>query len=460
MYRKSTYLFVVNSINRVLNFILRIVLRAVLGTTGFGELAVILPVQNLILTITSYAISPSVSKHVSEDETRGEFKDLYPFLFIFIGLLIFVFGYLISPIFASFLSDDFGGSIVGPLRVMFLMIPFGVIFSVFTGICFGRQKARNAAYALFIVQVSTLSLAYVLGYSFSVDGVVFSFMLAYIVGSLYLFIPYMGKMKKWGLDMVRGRAMLKYSIPVLFTSIAIVTIFQVDIIILGRYFTTKETSLYGLVTPTARLVPAFSIALSTMLLPKLSSLKATNSHEELERTFNKAFDVGFTVSLPFALMIFSFSREILFVMFNSVEATSSLRILSFGMFFYSMYYLLSSSLQGVGKPKVPMAVLSACAILDIVLCFILIPEHSLNGAAMATGSSMFVAFLVMFLYVRPKKLPRIQNVLTIIPLILFERYFGVLGDRYVTVAVYFIVGLIYLLAYIKYNGILGVLRHE
>jgi len=460
MYRKSTYLFVVNSINRVLNFLLRIVLRAVLGTTGFGELAVILPVQNLILTITSYAISPSVSKHVSEDETRGEFRDLYPFLFIFIGIMIFAFGYLISPSFASFLSDDFGDSIVGPLRVMFLMVPFGVIFSIFTGIYFGRQKARNAAYSLFIVQTSTLALSYVLGYSFSVDGVVFSFMLAYIIGSIYLFMPYIKKMKGWGLDMARGREMLRYSIPVLVTSIAIVTIFQVDIVVLGRYYTTTETSLYGLVTPTARLVPAFSIALSTMLLPKLSSLKATNAHEEVERTFNKAFDVGFTVSLPFALLIFAFSREILFVMFNSVDATSSLRILSFGMFFYSMYYLLSSSLQGLGRPKVPMLVLSLCAILDIALCFLLIPDYSMNGAAMATGSSMFVAFVMIFLYIRPKKLPRVHNVLTIIPLILFEQYFGVLGDRYVTVAVYLAVGLIYLLAYIRYNGIMGVLRHE
>ncbi|MBN1786302.1 MAG: flippase [Candidatus Methanofastidiosa archaeon] len=460
MYRKSTYLFIVNSINRVLNFLLRIVLRAVLGVEGFGTIAVILPIQNLILTITSYAISPSVSKYVSEDEAKGGLRDLYPFLFIPLGLVLFLLGYLMAPSFASFLSEDFGQEIVTPLRVMFLGIPFGVIFSIFSGIFFGKQLARKVAYSLLIVQASTIVLAYLMGLSMGVSGAVLSFFLAYVVGTFFLLTPVARQMAKWSVDWGRGRQMIRFSLPILVTSLAIVSIFQVDIVVLGRYYTTYETSLYGLVTPTARLIPAFSIALSTMLLPKLSSLKVNNFHDEIERTLSKAFDVGFTVSLPFSLLIFSFSREILFVLFDSTEATRSLMILSIGMLFYSLYYLLSSSLQGLGKPRVPMYILSFCALLDVALCFALIPGSSIDGAATATAISMGVAFILVFLYIRPKKMPRLANVLSVIPLIAFERMVGVLDGKATTFAVYMSVGLIYLFLYNRYNGTLDVLRNE
>jgi len=455
MYRKTTYLFIVNSINRFLNFFLRIALRAVLGANGFGMIAVILPVQNLILTVTSYATSPSVSKFVSEDEASGEFKDLYPFAFIFVGVLLFIFGYLAAPGFASFLSEDFGEEIVTPLRVMFLGIPFGVLFSIFTGIFFGKQRAKMVAIALFIVQSCTIVLAYVMGIEYGVSGSVISFFMAYAIGTAFLFFR-LGLGRGWSLDWARAKAMLMFSMPVIVTSLAIVTIFQVDIVVLGRYYTTTETSLYGLVTPTARLVPAFAVALSSMLLPKMSSLKATNSHEEIESTFSKAFEVGFLVSLPFALLIFSFAREILYVLFDSVDATQSLMVLSIGMFFYSMYYLISSSLQGLGRPRIPMYILTSCAVLDVVLCFLLIPDNSLLGAAGATSISMFTAFAMIFIYSRPKTVPKVLNVASVIPLLLFERYVGVLDGKVLTLLVYSLVGLIYLYVYNRYNGVLDV----
>jgi len=416
-------------------------------------------VQNLILTITSYATSPSISKFVSEDEARGEFKDLYPFVFIFVGIALFILGFLMAPGFASFLSEDFGTEIVTPLRVMFLGIPFGILFSIFTGIYFGKQRAKKVAMALFIVQSFTIVLAYILGIEYGVEGAVISFFLAYIIGTLYLLI-YLMRTRGWAMDWERAKAMVRFSLPVIVTSFAIVTIFQVDILVLGRYYTTYETSIYGLVTPTARLVPAFSVALSALLLPKMSSLKASNPNTEIERTFTKAFDVGFTVSLPFALLIFSFSREILYVLFDSVDATMSLRILAVGMFFYSLYYLISSALQGLGRPRVPMYILSSCALLDVILCFLLIPTRSLEGAALATSISMFVAFVLVFIYSRPKKVPRLLNMASVVPLLLFEWYFGVLDGKILTVVAYSFAGLIYIYIYNRINGVLDVVKND
>jgi len=170
--------------------------------------------------------------------------------------------------------------------------------------------------------------------------------------------------------------------------------------------------------------------------------------------------VGFKVSLPFALLILSFSREILYVLFDSVEATQALRILAVGMFFYSMYYLISSCLQGLGRPRIPMYILSSCAFLDIILCFILIPSYSVEGAALATSTSMFVAFLLAFLYSRPNKIPKVLNIASVIPLLLFERCVGILDGKIMTVAVYMVAGLIYFYVYNRLNGVLDVVFND
>jgi len=460
MYRKSTYLFIVNMANRSLNFLLRIVLRATLGVTGFGTLAVLLPIQNMILTITSYAISPSVSKFVSEDEALGKRNDLYPFLFIVVGIVLFIVGFVASSWFSSFLAPEFSKGILVPLRIMFAVIPFGVVFSIMTGIFFGKQKARIVALALLLVQMTTVIFAYILSIMFGIEGATFSFMVAYIFG-ISLVLLYLKKEGiSWRFNMSRGLEMLRFSLPMIVTSSSIVIIFQLDILVLGIYYTPVETSIYGLVAPTARLVPAFSIALSTMLLPKLSSLKASASYEALQETFDKAFDVGFVASLPLALCIIAFSREILYVLFDSVQATQALQILCVGMFFYSMFYLFSSALQGMGKPHLPMYVLLICAIIDAGLCFALIPKYGLLGASIATSFSMMLSFLFIICIRRPSFNLNIAYVFSVLPLILFEQAVGVVGGRFGTLAVYGIVGAIYLLMYAKYTGIYKVLRDE
>lgn len=458
MYRKSAYLFAVNTVNRSLNFVLRIVLRAVLGLNDYGMLAVILPVQNMILTITSYAVSPSVSKHVSEDGAVSRRTGLYPFAFLLVGAVLLCAGLLLAPLMASFLSDDFGTDIVLPLRIMIAVIPVGILFSILTGIFFGHQRARVVALALFVVEVATVVSAYALGWAGGVTGAVGAFLAGYLLGILCLLFPLKGLSLERSWDGSRARRMMLFSAPLMGTSLAIVTIFQVDIIILGRYYTTVETSLYGLVAPTARLIPALSVALSSLLLPKVSELSSRG--QGTGDVITKALEAGFAASLPFALAIFAFSEEILYVLFNAVEAANALRILSVGMLCYALFYLCSSSLQGRGDTRPPLYAISIAAVADLVLCFVLIPPYGISGAAVATSLSLALALaLVSFTLHLPVR-PRLSLILAGIPLVAFERAVGIVGSPLTTLVVYGFVGAVFFIAYVKYAGLLSLIRDE
>ncbi|MCK4311043.1 MAG: oligosaccharide flippase family protein, partial [Methanomicrobia archaeon] len=61
MFKKSLMLFGTNILNRGFNFLFRVLLKNILSTTEFGILSVILPVQSLIVMLTSYGITPSIS---------------------------------------------------------------------------------------------------------------------------------------------------------------------------------------------------------------------------------------------------------------------------------------------------------------------------------------------------------------------------------------------------------------
>lgn len=461
MFRKSAYLFFVNMANRVLNYFLKIILRIVLGATDYGIIAVVLPVQNMLLTVTSYAVSPTVSRSVSRDGAMGKKDTAYPLYFLIIGGILAIVGFFAAPLFASFLSEEFGNDVVTPLRIMFLVLPVGVLFSIFTGIYFGKGRARVAAYGLFIVQVATLIAACVLGMWGGMVGVACAFMAAYAVGAVYMGLRWYRTFRpsmeaSWD----KGKEMLRFSLPMLLTSLAIVTIFQLDIIVLGRYYTTEETAIYGLVMPTSRLVPSLAVALSTMLLPKLSSLSHTESVESMMSTVKRAFDVGFVASLPFTLLIFAFSDEVLYVLFESGSASVALKILSVGMLFYSMYYLLSSAAQGMGNPRTPMQIIVACAGLDIILCFALIPRYGITGAAISTSSTMVFAFILICAHLRIRYLPALANILSAIPLLAFEMVFGIVGTKATTFVVYAAVGTVYLLVYAQINGLIRIFRDE
>ena len=69
-----------------------------------------------------------------------------------------------------------------------------------------------------------------------------------------------------------------------------------------------------------------------------------------------------------------FSREVLLVMFftkrSYSKGASVLSILTLGMFFYSIFSISSSMIQGSGKPKVSMYLLMGAFVQILVLSFI------------------------------------------------------------------------------------------
>ena len=443
MFKKSLMLFGTNILNRGFNFLFRVLLKNILNTTQFGIFSVITPVQSLILMLTSYGITPSISKFVSEYKAKKENYTKSSFGFIFIGLILFGVLFLLASPFSSFFGKEFS-NYEYYFRIAIIIVPFGIIFSIFTGIFMGIKRVKIVSILLIIMQIFSLifgiSMAF---YKFSLIFLAFGF--GYSISSFFGIYFY----RKYDINGIFSfsefKKIFKFSLPISATAIGLVFLFNTDIIILGHYFTPLETSIYGIVMPTARLIPAFSIALASVVLPEISEKMALK--ERIEEKIKNSFSLNFYMSVPITVLVFAFSKEILYVISGETSGYNALRILSIGMFAYSIYYTSNSIFQGTDRPQIPAEIMGFTVILNIFLNFLLIPEYSIFGAGLATSISCIFAASSSLVLLKPKLSFDLRYLIILLPLFIFEYLIGLHG-RFLTFLIYGIFGGCILLIYL------------
>jgi stage V sporulation protein B len=442
MFKKSLMLFGTNILNRGVNFLFKVLLRNILTTTEFGIFSVILPVQSLILMLTSYGVTPTISRFFSVYRAKKENYIQSAFGFAFIGVILFVVLYFLAPIFSSFFGEEFS-NYAYYFRIAALVVPLGMIFSIFTGIFLGMGEVKILAVLLVIVQVSSLtfgvSAAY---YNFSLVFLAFS--VGYVLSTIVALYFYRKNTIKGTFVFAEFKKIIRFSFPISLTAIGLVFLFNTDIVLLGHFFTPQETAVYGLVMPTARLIPAFSIALAAVVLPEIAEKTALNSGVSDKVTHS--FSLTLAMSIPIGLAIVAFSEEILYVLSGDSAGAAALKVLALGMITYSLYYTASSIFQGTERPGIPMKIIICTALLNIVLNFLLIPKYDIFGAGTATSFSCIFAAGVSLWLLNPRISFDLRYLVLLVPLFVFEYVVGLQG-RLATLAIYGVFGGVVLLLY-------------
>ena len=136
----------------------------------------------------------------------------------------------------------------------------------------------------------------------------------------------------------------------------------------------------------------FSMAIGISLVPAISASYARNNKSVVQRTIGSGIRITLLIGLPCAFGLFVLAEPIIALLFfnNTARVIKStgeiLRILSFGVIFLTLTQTLTSILQGLGKPIIPVINLIVGATLKVVLTFTLtsIPSINIKGAAIST----------------------------------------------------------------------------
>jgi stage V sporulation protein B len=384
---------------RVLGYLYRVLAGRMLAPAEFGILNLALPIQYMVIILSSSGIAPAISKFVSEYEAKGDHKKRDVVIssslafYTLLGTALGVIFYLASPYIGLYIFHE--ERAIVPLQIASIALPFGMLVAVYTGIFQGFKRMEYMGGTLVIEQVLRVVFAVLL---LSVGATAMNAILGSTLGFIVVLpIAYL-IFKKMGLRISEPsfdefKKIFKFSLPVSATALAAFVLAYIDILLLGYFLSAEDVGIYSAASPTSRLVMAFSAALYAVMLPSISKTVAQKDKEQLRGYIRYAYRLSFVILTPVTLLSIILSEPLITLLFGAsyAPAAAPFEILVVGTAFLGIFTLNSSIFQGAGRPGVPMAILISTAVLDGVLNWVLIPRFEIVGAALASTLSFTFA---------------------------------------------------------------------
>ncbi|MGL6187264.1 MAG: murein biosynthesis integral membrane protein MurJ [Clostridium chrysemydis] len=146
-----------------------------------------------------------------------------------------------------------------------------------------------------------------------------------------------------------------------------------------------------------------SVAITTVIFPKLSKLSASNETKKFEElSFNSLNLIG-VITIPILVFVMFFAEDIVVCLFGYKNfgdsainmTTSALLCYSVGMIFMGYRDVLNKIFYSTGNTKTPMYNSIIATVINIVLNLILVRFMGHNGLALASSISLIITTLIL-----------------------------------------------------------------
>ena len=222
--------------------------------------------------------------------------------------------------------------------------------------------------------------------------------------SIRTLISYMFSRKfvklRFEIDFKVCKYLIKESLP-LALSIAIWVIhYQIDMVMLSPMIGDEAVGIYSAAYKLFEPFSLIPIAIMVSLFPIMSE-SFKKAKDRLLKSYRLSIKYLLIIALPIAIGVILLADKIILLIFGIPFANSSsvLRILIASIVFTFMSSILLNVLISIDKQKLHTLSTGICAIINVILNFILIPILSYNGAAIASVASNAVLFVAGFYFV-------------------------------------------------------------
>ncbi|MEJ2697622.1 MAG: flippase [Candidatus Sulfobium sp.] len=402
----STFVLASMAFSQLLWFFIKILVVRDITKVEFGIYSLVLTVLGVISAVILLGIpsglSRFVSLHLGEEKreeayytARAGMQMLLP-----LGLLCFAAVYLFSGLIAR--KVFYTPELAVPLKVISFLIPFSVAGGVAGGVMLGFGVIRQRVFSDVFTPVLYLVLLLVAIFlGLHLKGILYAFVASSAATSVLVVVygvqklgarPFMPKAGR------RHMKLLKFSIPLLASTIMSLALMWSDTLMLGRYSTPAVVGTYSVSVSLVRLLLFPLSALGYVFLPIAGEIYAKKKSQELKRTYQVLTKWVFAATLPLFFVFFFFPEMTITVLFGSrfVDAAMSLRILAIGFMINAFLGTNGMLLTVIGLTKTIMNISITGAIINVVLNYVLIKYlgMGITGAALATMSSYIIINLL------------------------------------------------------------------
>ncbi len=368
-----------------------------LGVTIVGFLAVL---SNLGLNV-------GVTRFVAIYNSRKDFRRLKGTVQISAAItllpslitmcLIFLLGDLIAT--SIFHKPELGKVI----KILSLSIPFDSLMWIFLAATRGLKFMQYTAYTQHFTWIGLrylFAVLFVFGFGIKLKGAVLAYVMSSIIsaGMAFYFanklIPFFDKKV---VPIFEVRNLLKFSIPMVFSTFLNNLNKQIDILMLGLFVTAAEVGIYGVAARLVVLALVVFRIFQPIFEPFVSYLHAKTEMETLSKMLKVITKWGVTMSFPIFLSLLCFPAFFLHFFGNKfMQGASCLIILAIAHILSAFSGLTSSVIYMSGRSDITFKNNLTALIANVILNYLLIPQYGILGAALATGISLvLIAFFVI-----------------------------------------------------------------
>ena len=392
--------------------------------------ALVYPIYNLLLALSTAGIPLAISKLVAEYEEQGKsgmslrILKLSLLLLASIGIVVAVALFISADWIATTVWEVPGAAI--SIRVITPAMIFTCIQAVFRGYFQGMQQMVPTALSQIteqFVRVTVIFAALFLLMPYGDEVTAAGATFGATVGSgmalalmLTIFFLYRKKQKNNPLwisrmddlaESISNSKVLKkvvaLAIPIAIGSLVLPVMQSIDsILVLSRLQAgglSLDTSLVefnylgNCVQPIINLPFMITTAVAASLVPNISEALAMGQNEKVRVTFANAMQLAILIVLPATVGLMTLATPIMELLYDKPGAGVAMFWSAAVVLVVGLYQISAGTLQGMGKAMVPMYSLLIGAAIKIVLTFTLtaMPAVGIRGAALGSVIGFAVA---------------------------------------------------------------------
>lgn len=415
LFKSSIFIFVAIFISKLLTYFLRLIIARHFGPETYGLFSLGIMILTWMVSFSSLGLLGGALNFMSFYKGKNDIKRVRYILKI--CSIVLFFSTVLSAILLYFLSSFISISIFhNPELIIFLKIfSFLIPVYVFLYLFLEAVQAfeRIGVYTFLLDFLTTfLQLIFLILFIFlglKSNAIIFSYAIGIttVLVICFLYCKYkipeifgdsnLDKKSKEELN----KKLYFYSWPLIFSSIISGLLPYIDSFAIGYFKSAYDVGIYNAAVPIAGLLffaPNLFIRLFYPIIVKEFSRKNFEVIRELTKQIEKWILI---VNLPVFFIMIIFPGAFINILFGSnfLSATTSLRFLLIGSFFYSMAFILSCILLMAEKTKFLLYDMMFVCILNILLDIVLVPPYGIAGAAFATMICNFVLCMIYFVQV-------------------------------------------------------------
>ena len=394
-------------------YLLTLIIANLFGADGLGDYVLSITVLRLFTLLSKLGLDTTSIKFIASFASQNKWTSIFKFRNKVVFILI------ISSIFFSFLLYTLSQPIADLINAQvkyiklnsFFILPMSFFMLHYQSL---RGLKRIAEFSFFYRMSQSLFtvVSVLIIYYFIQDNEVpiYAYLVSLLLVSVLAFLSFRYNLNKksYGkesaeMQILKYSQILKISIPLMFAQSVQFIMAWTDKLMLGSMTTTVDVGVYHTAFKLSMFVAVALMSVNSIASPKFAEMFAKKDFLGLKKVVHQSTKMIFWSSFPLVIVFFMFPDFLLGLFGEEFKVgVTAFIFLSCGRLISSFSGSVGNILQMTGNQNIYMIILLIGAILNVVLNLILIPLYGINGAAIASMSSLIVWNLSMVLVVKQK----------------------------------------------------------